>query len=495
MKSLPPSSALATGAPNIPKHLEIDKAPRRHVKAALGAVLAALGLGDFAHAVPVQIAWQVPLTGTERYVLEVASDPNFGTIALTTEVQGKAFSWETPGEGVFHWRLSRPGRETGTEPAEKEGSTFVSGTFVAVDSTVTRERPPKLTWEAIEGADLYKLYVLDDRGQVRTMTTTATTFTLPASDQAQMIELVPYSGSKRAFRHYHYNPTLTFDAGTPPPPPPVAPVAAAPSSPAPEGSVGDPPAEGSPTPPVAAGDDGTTPDADAPLRRRVHQVILFGTYTDEKLRLQKLALDLESREPVAGVGASVWSNPLAGLVVDARGRYHEHKGEVAQEILAPGQTAEWNEARYDLSLDVGWDLLHGFDIPNHMLVLGMHFAATQVPRLPLQVIGGPALPSPEKQALSLIGGSVGYAFHYGFGAMTLDGGLAVEAEEDGNLAFQRVAFDFYLTERLVLQLAGFHQLLDVSRCHKDAGICLSEGKSLTTLESFGATLGLGGVFR
>jgi hypothetical protein len=79
--------------------------------------------------------------------------------------------------------------------------------------------------------------------------------------------------------------------------------------------------------------------------------------------------------------------------------------------------------------------------------------------------------------------------------MTLDGGLAVEAEEDGNLAFQRVAFDFYLTERLVLQLAGFHQLLDVSRCHKDAGICLSEGKSLTTLESFGATLGLGGVFR
>src|SRR5687768_7932150 len=61
-----------------------------------------------AAAIPVTIAWDVPLNKGETYVLEVAKDPGFGEIALTTTVKGTGHLWNAPGEAVYHWRLARP---------------------------------------------------------------------------------------------------------------------------------------------------------------------------------------------------------------------------------------------------------------------------------------------------------------------------------------------------------------------------------------------------
>src|SRR5690606_30237101 len=116
------------------------------------------------------------------------------------EVHGTGYVWDAPGEGVYHWRLRRPG-------AVGEGSTFVSGSFAAVEAGVERAKPARLAWEPEPGADRYKLYVID-ASQIgvsapgalptpRTMTTMEPSFVVPASERDLMIEVVPYSGSRR----------------------------------------------------------------------------------------------------------------------------------------------------------------------------------------------------------------------------------------------------------------------------------------------------------
>src|SRR5688500_11492657 len=97
----------ASGAPNIAKPLKKNKVSR----IALAALLA---WPRAAWAVPVSVAWQVPLNDSERYILQVAREPGFGTFLLNRQVDGNGFTWDTPGEGVFHWRLIRPGK-TGKE--------------------------------------------------------------------------------------------------------------------------------------------------------------------------------------------------------------------------------------------------------------------------------------------------------------------------------------------------------------------------------------------
>lgn len=163
---------------------------------------------NFARALPVSVAWQVPLNPSERYVLQVAREPGFAQLLLNQLVQGNGFTWDTPGEGVYHWRLLRP-EKTGRGI---EGSTFVSGSFVAVEGG-ERETPAIISWQPVPGADRYKLYLLDPQGRTRTMISSHNVFTLPTLAQPAMIEVVPFSGAQRTFRDYHFQPSLKFDAG------------------------------------------------------------------------------------------------------------------------------------------------------------------------------------------------------------------------------------------------------------------------------------------
>lgn len=490
----------SSGVPKIPKVLKKYKATARatrpeksHFRRQLGAFVAkawaawALSHSGVAAALPVVIAWQVPLAQNETYVLEVAKDPGFGEIVHSGDMKaaaGTSYSWDAPGEGVYHWRLARPG--TGGEG--NAVITFVSGSFAAIDPGAPRERPARLTWQAEAGADRYKLYVVDGEGKARTMISTSPSFVVPSSDKALMIEVVPYSGSQRLFRHYHYNPTLALDPGTPPPPPPTperAPVVAAPA---------DAPAE---TPaPVEAAPAEPVVEAPAVARPRMHMVQVFGFAARESLELQKLEVDLADEAQVSGAGAGVWTNPIAGLVVGAQGTYHEHKATLTQEAILPGARTDMMAARYTVDLAIGWDVLSSFQSRWHRLVFAFAAAGTQLPFLPLdyESTSGDA-PKLEKKALTLLGGSAAYGYFGDHVAAILEGGLLKDETDDASMTFQRLVFEIYLGERFAIQLGGFNRLTESARCHSSRDTCLIQGKSRVTAREAGGFLGVANVFK
>lgn len=190
----------SSGAPKVTKMLQ------KYNSGLIALLLASWP--NLVQALPVAVAWQVPLNPAERYVLQVARKPGFGQLLLNQLVQGNGFTWDTPGEGVYHWRLLRP-EKTGHGI---EGSTFVSGSFVAVEGG-KRDAPATISWQPVPGADRYKLYLVDQDGQTRTMISSTSVFTLPTLSRPVMIEVVPYSGAQRTFRDYHFQPSLKFDAG------------------------------------------------------------------------------------------------------------------------------------------------------------------------------------------------------------------------------------------------------------------------------------------
>jgi hypothetical protein len=530
------AAEIASGVQNVTKPLKKIKAGRLLLAAA------AMAWPGAAVAVPVSVAWQVPLNESERYILQVTREAGFGTFLLNRQVDGNGFTWDTPGEGVFHWRLTRPGK-TGRGV---EGSTFVSGSFVAV-SGGERKKPARISWQPIAGADRYKLYLVDGEGRTRTMISSTTTFTLPALTNSVMVEVVPYSGSQRTFRDYHFQPSLKFDAGDGLERAPAAtgavvaatavggaaaatggdagvvkspgavgnfrgrpgskPVASQPAEKA-QGAV--PPPEPSAAPPPAAGEavqasvtpQETPAPAEAPPvadgeagRRRRHLVYGMFFYEQDRLQLTKLDIDLESREGVFGAGAGFWLNPISGLIVSGQGGYHEHKGIVTQEERFPDEKILVEQARYTGTFDLGFNVLAPFDIDDHVLSLSITGGAMQLPALPVQLdttTGEP--PTFEKHAYNLIGGTVGYGWLSDFMAVVLDGTAAQAKEDDAKLTQGRLVFDFYPSEHFAILLGGFFRKAEITRCHADPALCLSEGKVRTETREAGGFVGLGGVF-
>lgn len=492
----------SSGVPKIPKQSRNDKASGQTLgsRLALWAVtVGVFALASQAAALPVRIAWQVPLNRSEAYTLEVASDPGFSTIVHASEVRGsEAYGWEAPGEGIYHWRLARPSQQG----QGGDVITFVSGSFAAIDPKASRERQARLSWQPEEGADRYKLYVVDASGAARTMLSTAASFVVPKADQALMIEVVPYSGEQRLFRHYHFNPTLVLDSGFPASPSPVAVGAPAEVSPAP--AVAAAPAsasEGAPSVVDAAeGSEPVPPLEPVPAatasRPRLHLVHVFGLAGEETLRLQKLDVDLKSRKAVYGGGAGVWSQPLGGLAVGAFATYHEHQGEARQEEALPGVQVPLASSRYTAEVTIGWDVLSALASRWHRLVVSFAAAGAQMPFLPLQFSSSSAsAPKLEKKAISLLGGTVSYGYFGAHVAAIVDAGQLADATDDATMGFQRLVLEVYLSERLALHVGGLNRLTVAALCHEQRAICLAEGKARTTAREQAAFVGLGVVFR
>jgi hypothetical protein len=499
----------AFGAPNIPKRAVKNKRGTRLLAAGvLAALAAASGAAQRASAITASIAWQVPMRADDRFVLEIAKDPDFGETVLEQEVTGSGFIWEAPEEAVYHWRLRRGGLTGARQPGAGEdglivpgveGSTFVSGSFAVVAGGTERQSPARLTWEPEPGADHYKLYVVD-AGTLgasapgtfptpRVMTTATPSFVVPASERDLMIEVVPYSGTQRTFRYYHFNPTLRLDTGVPPPPAPVAPV-----PPVPEPA----PVAAEPVPEPAPEPEAIVVEAAAPARRRVHLVSLFALAGEEELELQKLDADLKARDRTTGGGAQVWVNPWAGLVVQAQGTYHEHVAKLEQPETAQtnGHTEpyEMRAARWTTDVAVGWDLLHGLDLGGSRLPLSLVGATAQLPHLPLDLDPSEALKVQNRQ-ISLIGASLGYGWFGERGAVTLDGGALSEKTDDARLTFARLQVELYPTERLAILFGGLTRQTAMTRCHPDDRVCLAQGKVKTTAQETAGFLGIGAVFR
>lgn len=481
----------SSGAPKIPKQSKNDKAMRGLRQWATPFLLACVlfGHASVGWALPVQIAWQVPLNKSETYTLEVASDPGFGTIVHKAQIQGStAYAWDAPGEAVYHWRLARPDQKG----QGGDVVTFVSGSFVAIDPEAPREHPAHIAWEAQPGADRYKLYVIDGAGKARTMISTTASFVVPATDKALMIEVVPYSGSQRLFQHYHFNPTLTLDTGVLPPPPPPAPVVAD----VPAASESATPPEVSPSPEVTPAEE---PEQTAPAvvaRPRVHLVHAYALSGRETLHLQKLDVNLEDTGPIKGGGAGVWTNPIDGLIVSASGSYHEHKADLKQADLFADQVIRLSSSRYTAEMTIGWDVLASFNSRWHRLIVSFAGVGTQLPYLPLSFdsqAGTP--PKLGKKALTLLGGNLAYGYFGTHVAAIVDAGMAQAETDDVKIAHQSLLLEFYVSERTALHVGAMNRLTESARCDPNRDTCLTEGKAHTTSKEAFAMVGVGVVFR
>lgn len=478
------------------------------------------------NALPVTIGWQVPLSPAHAYQLEVSSDPGFGVTVHSAPVTGKSLAWDAPKEGVYHWRLMRVGKTGGPQ----EASTFVSGSFIAVDPSLgqQRSRPAKISWDPVEGADRYKLYVVDKSGKARTMLALANFFILPASDSPVMVEVVPYSGGRKTFRNYHFNPSLKWDGGVVEEPAPVTePVAAVPvaneseapqvarpeelppvAEAVPQPATEPPPADPVATSPAEPDPDeapaqaaepvspavSATPAAPDEMRRRKYQLSLFGFHGQEKLRLQKLEVFFSSLQRVTGGGASLWINPASGLVVSASGWYHEHAGTVEQPSLFAG-SLDVKQSRYLVEFQAGWNLLHWAAPTRHMLTVSLMAAAAQLPFLPLEFdAAGGTYPVLGKKQISMPGLAAGYSWQSSKIGLSLDAGFLQEATDEVEMGWQRLVFDYFYGERLAASVGFYNRFLQSIRCHRSSVICLKEGKVTTTSEERGVYVGIGAAF-
>jgi len=231
--------------------------------------------------------------------------------------------------------------------------------------------------------------------------------------------------------------------------------------------------------------------ATGPLRRN-HLVYGFGLVEQENLHLQKLAIDLDANDTVAGGGAGFWVNPIWGLVISGEGDYHDHKGIVDQEKLFPNQEILVAEARYSADFEVGWNLLDPFGIRSQALTLSFASASTQLPLVSLTYKTDAAHPPGfDRRIESLYGGAVSYAYLGEGASVTLEGGLLVEPSDDATMSFERVLLDLYPTDYISLEFGLLHRMTELSRCSPDKALCLSEGEAHTTIEETGGLIGIG----
>lgn len=542
-------SRIVTEGPTIAKLRANFNASKLTITTVVFLVLA--GGSKPAAAIPVQVAWQVPLNPAEVYAVEISNDPGFGQPLVARQVHGSGFSWEAPGEGVYHWRLTRPGK---TGQGGVEASTFVSGSFVAVAERKERGRPARLTWSAVAGADRYKLYVMDGEGQTRTMIAATPQFTVPDLGVPVVVEVVPYNGSQRVFRDYHFDPSLKLDGANklprgvsmagalvaapaassesgsdtqvikspgavgavpyrPRPAPAAKPVTVpaelAPSQPAPAlppaavtplaGKQTPPPQTGSEpkAAPVATPAPAADPEATSGIRR--HLVYFGFAYASHDLGLQKLDVELASKENVVGPGGGFWLNPVSGLIVAAQGSYAEHRGVTEQQQRFPGIKIVLDEAIYQGTFDLGFNLLAPFDLGGWMLALAVTGATAQAPALPLRMTtsDGEAIKEPSfvRHSSNLMGGTTSLGYLGSALAVVLEGGLTQNNEDASQLAYGRLHFDFYVSPNVAVVLSGFARRYEFEICDDNATICLEQGKSKTTLQAAGALLGMGLVIR
>jgi hypothetical protein len=256
-------------------------------------------------------------------------------------------------------------------------------------------------------------------------------------------------------------------------------------------------AEAAPTPEpvVEVADPVSTTGSDEKARRRKYQLSFFLFHGQEKLRLQKLEVLFSSLEQVTGIGASLWVNPVSGLLVSGSGWYHEHKGGGTQRSLFGDQKIEIDQARYLVDLTVGWNLLHWTKLDNHILHLSFTSASAQMPFLPLEFDASLGqLPALTKNQVTMAGAAAGYSWQSSTLGIALDGGFLQEKSDDVELGFQKLVFDYYFSERTALIVGFYNRFLRSTRCHSAALICLKEGKVTSTSEERGGYLGVGAAF-
>ena len=463
--------------PKIPKSTDVDKAPKSlkswpngRLILALTAAFGSYFIGIDALALPVTIAWDLPLIHAETYLLELSGTPGFGETILKIEVKGTGYTGQVPGEGVYHWRLSRPGI-TSTNQEGVETSIFASGSFVVLDPDVKRLSPPRVTWDKVAQAERYKVYLLGPNANQRVVTVAANSFIVPTVDEATMLEVIPFTEGHRTTRGYRMDPSLTLLSGAIAPP-----AAASPQAPA----------------AVAVAPIITTEVREPPRRRR-SLVYLFGDSSRERMELQKLELDLNSTTKPVGGGGGFWLNPTHGLILSGQVDYHEHADkQVQQAELFPDSKLTLSQARYNADLNIGYNLLDFFGVQRVVFAVSAAAAVLQLPLVGVETaVAPPTPPTLSKVRLSLLGGQAAVGYLGSSFGLLLEGGAHSEATAKGRVYYQRLLLDIYLGSVVSLELGVYNRDIEAKRCAKDPNVCLEVGASSFRSRETGVLLGFG----
>ncbi len=427
----------------------------------------------FAQVLPVSIAWDVPLENGEAYDLEIADSPTFATTLLRTVVRTSGFSWNAPNEGVYHWRLMRAGHDLSSNKTI-EVSALASGSFAVLDPILERIQPAKITWQPVQGADRYKVYLQENTGKPRIMTVTATSMMVPSSKAVLVLEVVPFLREVRTTRNYQMTPSLALDSGLPPPPPPVVP----------------------PPPAVTELISKTVTVYESPALPQHRRLLsaLYGTTVQEDLGFQKLATNMDSSAQQFGVGANFWVNPNRGLIVSGSADYHEHQN--SRDVISSsnlGTTSQrMDQSRFVGDLSIGYNLLDFFGVDQGLMVISGTAAVTQLPFIEklYSVTADTQVPL-FKDRYGLIGGSVSTGYLGQFLSVVVEAGGTAENSHQGRYNFARAQIETYPARGWALLLSVFGRMQQGSVCDSDPAQCLFYGRSTTESFERGVAIGFG----
>jgi hypothetical protein len=420
------------------------------------------------------IAEQVPLNIAEWYLLEVAKDPGFGQIVLKAEVHGAALAWDAPGEGVYHWRLAKLKKKN----LGADVVTFVSGSVVGFQAKTKREKPARLSWSPAPGADRYKIVFTDTTGKITSVTSQKTEYVIPDSTASGAIEIIPYTGGRRTFRDFHFNPSLKLDGGLPPPPPP-APVVAPLPGPAPE-------APRCPEPKIEV--TPTTAEVQPASRHLIH---LYGLYGRDDLTLSKLELRLSNQDNFAGFGGRIWTQPTEAFVVSAEGAGYRQAASLTQPDVLSDKSVSLDLWRYTGHALLGINILSPFSVRDHVLVASAGGALTRLPFLPEKYsLTSDQAPELTELDRPLLGGGLTYGWFGEYVALIVEGSRFMDQTGAGTLTEGRGILQFRVADGFYIDLGGIGRLTQLETCATDQGQCLSEGKVTTQSLETGGTFGL-----
>ncbi|MEN9836193.1 MAG: hypothetical protein RL011_2386 [Pseudomonadota bacterium] len=435
------------------------------------SLVAPLGL---AAALPVSIAWDVPLENEETYDLEIADSPGFATVLLRTLVRSSGYSWNAPREGVYHWRLMRPGSESiGTSGVEV--SALASGSFAVIDPALERVGIAKISWQPVQGADRYKVYLQENAIKPRIMTLTTNSLVVPKSQSVIVLEVVPFFKEVRTTRNYQLTPSLTLDSGLPPPPPPPPP----------------PPQIQAPEPLKRTI---TRYESQPSTERRRLLTALFGVAVREDLGFQKLALTMDSSVQQFGSGLSFWVNPNRGLIVDGTIEYHEHQNSRDVRTSANlGTTFQRiDQSRFIGDLSIGYNLLDFFGVERAVVALSGSAAVTQLSFVEKSFVASADSQVPlVKDRYGLIGGGMSAGYLGEVAAVMVQVGGTAENSHQGRYNFARAQIGTYPSPGWALVIGVFGRMQQGSVCAADPAECLFYGRSTTESLERGITLGVG----
>lgn len=136
---------------------------------------------------------------------EFSSDPSFSTVLAKEKVVGHTFHWNSPTEGVYHWRLTQNKLNTNVI------SPIASGSVVAIDSLPpnTEKEIVQITWQSTTGAAKFNIKITESTGRVKNLLTPSSLLMISRASVPQVIEIIPHGRSEETWSCC-FEPNLTL---------------------------------------------------------------------------------------------------------------------------------------------------------------------------------------------------------------------------------------------------------------------------------------------